>query len=64
MWVVGDATTCAELHPSKQLHATSKYSMLGGCGAAEDKGGRLVFDNYYTVVYPTIIGMSLCEDLR
>lgn len=38
--------------------------MLGGCGAAEDKGGRLVFDNYYTVVYPTIIGVSLCEDLR
>ena len=49
VWVVGDATTCAELHPSKQLHATSKYSMLGSCRAAEDKGGRLVLDNFYTL---------------
>lgn len=41
VWVISDATTCAKLHPSKQLHATSKYSMLGGCRAAEDKHGRL-----------------------
>ena len=43
VWVVGDGTAGAELHPSKQLHTASKHSMCGGCRATGIKVREITF---------------------